>query len=84
MGQMCDLGRVEPHEIPVKVCVMFYNIETCYRGCGEKKQLFLQSFNIPKCIGLDLSMVEGLFSGIKSMCWKEEFSRCFGDESVST
>ena len=23
-------------------------MEICYQGCGEKKQVFLQSFNIPK------------------------------------
>ena len=28
----------------------------------EKKQVFLQSFNIPKSIAVGLSMVEGLFS----------------------
>ena len=28
----------------------------------EKKQVFLQSFNIPKCIAVGLSIVEGLFS----------------------
>ena len=28
----------------------------------EKKQVFLQSFNIPKCIVVGLSMVKGLFS----------------------
>ena len=28
----------------------------------EKKQVFFQSFNIPKCIVVDLSMVEELFS----------------------
>ena len=27
----------------------------------EKKQVFLQSFNIPKCIVVGLSMVEELF-----------------------
>ena len=41
---------------------MFYNIEICFRGCGEKKLVFLQSFNTPKCVGVDLSMVEVLFS----------------------
>ena len=40
MGQICDLETVEPQEIPIKVCVMFYNIEICYRGCGEKKASF--------------------------------------------
>ena len=25
MGQICDLERVQPQEIPFKVCVMFYN-----------------------------------------------------------
>ena len=59
MGQICDLETVE---IPVKVCVMFYNAEICYRGCGEKKQVFLQSLNIPKCMVVGLLMVEGLFS----------------------
>ena len=37
IGWICDLETVEPQEIPIKVCVMFYNIEICYRGCGEKK-----------------------------------------------
>ena len=41
MGQICDLETVEPQEIPIKVCVMFYNIELSYRGCGEKKASFL-------------------------------------------
>ena len=41
MGQICDLETVEPKKIPVKVCVMFRNIEICYRGCGEKKASFL-------------------------------------------
>ena len=27
---------------------MFYNTEICYQGCGEKKQVFLQSFKILK------------------------------------
>ena len=37
MGQTGDLETVEPHEIPIKVYVMFYNIEICYWACGEKK-----------------------------------------------
>ena len=41
MGQICDLETVEPKKIPIKVCVMFCNIEICYRGCGEKKASFL-------------------------------------------
>ena len=41
---------------------MFYDIEICYRDCGEKRQVFLQSFNIPKYMCVDLSMVEELFS----------------------
>ena len=45
MEQTCDLETVKPQEIPVKVCVIFYNTEICYGGCGEKKQVFLQSFN---------------------------------------
>ena len=40
---------------------MFYTKEICYRGCGEKKKVFLQSFNIPKCMVVGLLMVEGLF-----------------------
>ena len=62
MGQICDLETVEPQEISIKVCVMFYNTEICYRSCGEKKQVFLQSFNIPKCMFVGLLMVEELFS----------------------
>ena len=50
MGQICDLQTVKSQEISIKVCVMFYNKEICYPGCGEKKQVFLQSFNIPKCM----------------------------------
>ena len=41
MGQICDLETVEWQEIPIKVCVMFYNAEICCRGCGEKKASFL-------------------------------------------
>ena len=33
---------------------MFYNTEICYRVCEEKKQVFLQSFNIPKCMVVGL------------------------------
>ena len=40
MGPICDLQTVKLQEIPVKVCVMFYNIEICYPGCGEKKASF--------------------------------------------
>ena len=36
MEQVCNLETVKPQEIPIKVCVVFWNIETCYRGCGEK------------------------------------------------
>ena len=46
--QVCNLETVQPQEIPIKVCVAFYNTEI-YRGCG-KKQVFLQSFNILKCM----------------------------------
>ena len=38
------------------------NIEICYRGCGEKNQVFLPSFNISKCMVVGLLMVERLFS----------------------
>ena len=61
MGQICDLETAEPQEIPIKVCVIFYNIELCYQGCGEKKQVFLQSFDIPKSIVVGSLMVEKLF-----------------------
>ena len=44
MEQICELETVKSQEIPVKVCVIFYNIEMCYRA-AEKKQVFLQSFN---------------------------------------
>ena len=44
MRQICGLETVEPQEILINVCVMFYNIEICYRGCGEKKTKF--SFNL--------------------------------------
>ena len=36
MKQICDLETVKPQEIPVTVFVIFYNIEICYQGCGEK------------------------------------------------
>ena len=41
MEQICNLEIVEPQKNPIKVCVMFYNIEICYRDCGEKKASFL-------------------------------------------
>ena len=58
MGQICDLETVEPQETPIKVCVMFYNTEICYRAGEKKKQLFLLSFNISKCMVAGLLMVE--------------------------
>ena len=36
MEQVCDLETVQPQEIPIKVCVVFYNIESCYQDSGEK------------------------------------------------
>ena len=36
MEQICGLEGVKPQEIPGKICVIFYYIEICYRGCGEK------------------------------------------------
>ena len=60
MGQTYDLETVEPQDILIKVCAMFYNIEICYRGCGEKKASFLTIVYIPKCIVVGLLMVEGL------------------------
>ena len=63
MGQICDLERVEPQEIPIKVCVMFYNIELSYRGCGEKKASFLAIVYYTQMYSCRLLlMVEGLFS----------------------
>ena len=40
MGQICDLQTVKLREIPVKVCVMFHDIEICYPGCGDEKARF--------------------------------------------
>ena len=34
--QVCELETVQPQEIPIKVCVVFSNIEICYWRCGEK------------------------------------------------
>ena len=34
-GGKCNLETVESHEIPIKVCVMFYITEICYGGGGE-------------------------------------------------
>ena len=61
MGQICELETVEPQRNPIKVCVMFNNIEICCRGSREKKQVFLPSLNIPKFMVIGLLMVEGLF-----------------------
>ena len=44
MVQTYDLETVEAQDILIKVCVKFYNIEICYRGCGEKKSKF--SYNL--------------------------------------
>ena len=60
MGQICDLETVESQEIPIKVCVMFYNALSDFsyiEAVEKKKQVFLQSFNLPKCIFVGLLMV---------------------------
>ena len=36
LEQVWDLVTVHSQEIPIKVCVVFYNLKTCYRSCGEK------------------------------------------------
>ena len=36
MERICHLEKVKPQEFPVKVCVIFCNIEVCYRGCEDK------------------------------------------------
>ena len=36
MEQTCDLETVKQQEVPIKVCVIFYNVEICCRVCGEK------------------------------------------------
>ena len=63
MGRTWDLERVEPQEIPIKVCVLFCNAlsDQLYRDCGGKKQVFLHSFSLPKCIVVGLLMAEWLF-----------------------
>ena len=63
--QICDLETVKPQEIPIKVYVIFYNIEICYRGCGEKTSFFCNSLIHPciyLCRVVGLPMVEGIFS----------------------
>ena len=89
MEQICDLETVQPQEIPIKVCVVVYNIAMCYRDCG-KKTFFLHSFNILECIVVGLSMEEGLFSlfycesCINHYAVPENFSRCIWGEFVIT
>ena len=34
MEQICIVETDAPQEIPIKVCVTFYNIEIFYQGCG--------------------------------------------------
>ena len=41
MEQICHLETVELQEIAIKVSVMFYNLEICYRGSREEKGSFL-------------------------------------------
>ena len=41
MERVCNLETVQSQKIPIKFCVLFCNMEVCYRGCGEK-QVFLQ------------------------------------------
>ena len=36
MEQVCNLETDQLQEIPIKVCVVYCDIEICYRGCGEK------------------------------------------------
>ena len=64
IGQICDLETVEPQEIAFKVCIMFYNAlwDSYIETVEKKKQVFLQSLNLPKCVVVGLLIVEGLFS----------------------
>ena len=60
MGQICYLETAEPQEISFKVCIMFYNALSDVSRRREK--VFLESFNLPKCMVVGFLMVEGLFS----------------------
>ena len=62
MGQICDLETVEPQEISIKVCVIIMIQKFVIEIVERKKQVFLQSFNIPKCMVVGLLMVAGLLS----------------------
>ena len=37
MEQLYDLDTVQPQKIPIRVCVVCYNIEICYQDCREEK-----------------------------------------------
>ena len=61
---------------------MFYNalLDQLHRGC-EDHQVFLRSFNLPKCIVAGLSMVEGLFyseSGFNPYTGQKTLTDIFG------
>ena len=60
MEQICDLEAVKPQEIPIKVCDVLH--QKFVIEAVERKQVFLRSFNIPRCIVVGLLMVEGLLS----------------------
>lgn len=92
MGQISDLETAEPQEISIKICIMCYNalLDKLYRGSGDK-QVFLQTFNLPKCIIVGLSKVAGLFSllfycenGINQYAVAKTLTYVFGDKSVIT
>ena len=59
MGQICYLEAVEPQEIPFKACEIFYN---ALKKKRREKEVFLQLFDLPKCMVVDFLMVEKLFS----------------------
>ena len=72
MEHICDLETVKPQEMSIKVCVIYYNIEICYRSCGGKTS-FPESFNISKRIVVGLPLVEGQKQPPKVFCKKKAF-----------
>ena len=79
MGQICDLERVQPQEIPFKVCVMFsnafsviyYYIISYIETVERKKKVFLQSLNLPKRMIVGFSMVGGLRVVLINMLYRK-------------
>ena len=87
--QISRLETVHSQKVPLKVCVIFYDtFQISYNeAVKNKEQVLLQSFYLPKCIVVDLSIMTYQLlcceSGINQCAEQKNSTDILGDSVVT-